>query len=225
MSRSKHTDPQTIRAARRIRAPFEPRNAGALVVRRRWAGILKQLGATAELDKSITQDWRSRPWIFVRRPHPGFYHPIGKREVLHLVEAVGPVALYGLRSIELVRASSEAGVPSMIFGRYEVRGRILLYEQPVPPWRLQGLVDDRSAQRFERAGAVVKLLPEMGATFVDWPGSTLQRFMREEVLLHELGHHVLQQYKAKRLVRVARTRDHEAFAARFAERRRLALRE
>jgi hypothetical protein len=38
-----------------------------------------------------------------------------------------------------------------------------------------------------------------------------------DVLLHEIGHHVLQHGKGKRLVRIARTRDHEAFATRFAD--------
>jgi RNA-splicing ligase RtcB len=48
----------------------------------------------------------------------------------------------------------------------------------------------------------------------------LKHFMLEGVLLHELGHHVLQHYKGKRPVRIARTRDHEAAAERFASRQR-----
>ena len=40
--------------------------------------------------------------------------------------------------------------------------------------------------------------------------------MLRDVLLHEIGHHVLQHGKGKRGVRIARTRDHEAFATRFA---------
>jgi len=67
------------------------------------------------------------------------------------------------------------------------------------------------------------MLPDAGATLVDWPETTLRRFMLEEVLLHEIGHHVLQQHTGKRPVRIARTRDHEAFAARFAEKQRAAL--
>jgi hypothetical protein len=37
-----------------------------------------------------------------------------------------------------------------------------------------------------------------------------------DVLLHEIGHHLIQQYRGKRTARVARTRDHEACADRFA---------
>jgi hypothetical protein len=64
----------------------------------------------------------------------------------------------------------------------------------------------------------------LAATLVDWPADTLRRFILEEVLLHELGHHALQHHKAKRRARIARTKDHEAFAARFAVRQRPALR-
>ena len=53
---------------------------------------------------------------------------------------------------------------------------------------------------------------------MSWPGETLKEFMLLDVLLHEIGHHVLQHYKGKQRVRIARTRDHEAFASAFAER-------
>jgi len=85
------------------------------------------------------------------------------------------------------------------------------------PACLPGLLRADVAYRLERAGAVVTRLAEVGATLVDWPLDTLRRFMLEEVLLNELGHHVLQHYKGKRPQRIARTRDHEAFAARFAD--------
>ena len=65
-------------------------------------------------------------------------------------------------------------------------------------------------------------IPEGGAhALVSWPGKTLRDFMLFDVLMHEIGHHLIQQYKGKRRARVARTRDHEAFAAHFARRCRL----
>jgi Zn-dependent peptidase ImmA (M78 family) len=39
-----------------------------------------------------------------------------------------------------------------------------------------------------------------------------------DVLMHEVGHHLIQHHKGKRQARVARTRDHEAFADAFARR-------
>ena len=130
---------------------------------------------------------------------------------------------WGLRSIELARSPAIASISTPVFGRYCVPGRITLFEQPLPPWRLSGVLKGDVARRLERAGAVVTRLTDVGATLVLWPHDTLRRFMLEEVLLHEMGHHVLQHHKGKRLVRVARTRDHESFAARFAEKQRLAL--
>jgi hypothetical protein len=166
----------------------------------------------------------SRLRIIVRRPRNGFHHPAGKQDVVEVLDTVGPVAFYGLRVVELARAPVNGPISTPVFGRYHVPGRIVLFEQPMPPWRLPGLLNVEVARRLERAGAVLTLLLEVGATLVDWPHDMLRRFMLEEVFLHELGHHVLQQYKGKRPVRIARTRDHEAFAARFADKQRSALR-
>ncbi len=185
--------------------------------------MLKELNGGAVALDSAGTPFRSHPRVTSQPPSPRFHHPAGRKEVLRFIEAVGPVAIYGLRSVELVRAHSPSGVPCLVFGRYEAPGRILLFEQPVPPWRLPGLLDHESVRRFERAGATVTPRPDSGATLVDWPAGTLERFMLEEVLLHELGHHVLQHYKAKRPARIARTKDHEAFAALFAERQRQTL--
>jgi hypothetical protein len=66
-------------------------------------------------------------------------------------------------------------------------------------------------------------MPQCGTTVVDWPTDTLRRFILEEILPHELGHHVLQHHKAKRLDRIARTKDHEAFAALFSMRQQKLL--
>src|ERR1041385_1055380 len=219
MSRSKHTDPKTIRAVRRLRAPREGRGADDL--RRR-----RELGLALPPGSAIAGKARrgpSRLRIIVRPPRHGFHHPANKQDVLGTLEAVGPIALYGLRSVELNRAPANRPALGPVFARYCVPGRIILFEQPVPPWRLPGLLKSDIAHRFERAGAILTLLPQVGATLVDWPGGTLRRFILEHVLLHELGHHVLQHHKGKQPVRIARTRDHEAFAARFAERQRARL--
>ena len=140
-----------------------------------------------------------------------------------MIEAVGPVALYGLHSVELARLPVNGSILVPVFGRYCAPGRIILFEQPIASWRLSGLLKGDVVRRMERAGAVLTWLNDVGATLVDWPPNALRRFMLEEVLLHELGHHVLQQHKGKRADRIARTRDHEAFARRFAEKTRAAL--
>ena len=222
MSRTKHTDPRSILAARRVRAPLERRAVGDLSLRRKLGLELRKLNATALPATKGGNPLPRRPRILWRRPSPGFHYPIAKQDIVQLLESLGPLAVYGVRSIELTRAPAP-GAPSLVFGRYEAPDRILLFEQPLPPWRLPGLVGKENVQRFERAGAVVRLMPKLGRTHVDWPADTLRRFMLEEVLLHEVGHHVLQYHKAKRPARIARTKDHEAFASLFAARQRLVL--
>jgi hypothetical protein len=163
------------------------------------------------------------PRIVRKAPRPGFYHPAGKRQILEVLKAVGPEACYGLRLVEFVRQPRMKNSAVPIFGRYHAPGRILLYEQPYSPWRLPGLFHKNDVRRLERAGARVTVLPDPSTTLVEWPEQTLQRLMLEEVFLHELGHHVLQHEKGKRPARIAGTRDHEAFAVKFAARRRLVL--
>lgn len=223
MSRSKHTDPRSIRAARRVRAPFQTRAAGDLSLRRKLGRVLKELNGIVPPSVKGARPVRLRPRILLHPPGPGFHHPVGKRDVRRLLQGIGPLVTYGLRSIELARAPALPNGPSLAFGQYEAPGRILLFEQPLPPWRLPGKLSKKDAERFERSGALVCPSSPAGATLLDWPAGALKRFMLEEVLLHELGHHVLQYHKGKRLARIARTKDHEAFAALFAERQRSLL--
>src|SRR5206468_1152450 len=70
--------------------------------------------------------------------------------------------------------------------------------------------------KMRRAGALVERLGDGSQTRVEWPGETLRDFMLFDVLMHEIGHHLIQQYTGKRTARVARTREHEAFAELFA---------
>ncbi len=223
MSRSKHTDPRCIRAARRVRVPFEKRAVGDLSLRRELGRKASELNSIGLSSVKGGKPLPLIPRVLWREPSPGFHHPIGKQEVLQLVGTIGPVGIYGLRSIELTRAPVQSGGRPLVFGRYAAPGRILLFEQPLPPWRLPGRLAKEDVARFQRAGAVVSLMSQLGATLIDWPADTLRRFMLEEVLLHELGHHVLQHYKGKRPARIARTKDHEAFAALFAARQKVAL--
>lgn len=82
---------------------------------------------------------------------------------------------------------------------------------------LDTLTEDQEG-KLRNAGARVECQPIGAATTISWPGQTLRDFMLFEVLMHEIRHHVIQQYKGKRTVRVVRTRDHEAAADRFAAR-------
>ena len=141
MSRSKHINPRPIRAARRILAPFEPRGAGDLGLRRRIGLTFKEASVVVETTETSSTPEPLRPRITVEPPSAGFHHPAGRKRVLEFIESLGPVARYGLRSIELVRTPGPSGLAQWVFGRYEAPGRILLFEQPESPLRLPGLLD------------------------------------------------------------------------------------
>src|SRR5207248_324560 len=166
--------PKAIRAARRLRGPREGRGVGDLS-RRRELGRNRKLAETELGRRKLEQNGQLRLRIVMRGSRPGFHHPADKQDVLEVLKAVGPIGFYGLRSIELARSPVNALISMPVFGRYYVPGRIILFEQPLPPWRLSGLLKGDVARRLERAGAVVTRLTDVGATVVHWPHSTLRR--------------------------------------------------
>lgn len=184
--------------------------------------MLRELNDTTVSDQ--TGSHTKGPRIVLRRTNPGFYHPASKREIIRFLDSIGPIALYGLRLIEVARTPVATGRASQVFGRYEAPGKLQLFEQPESPWRLPGILNQADTNRFKSFGATVTVQPGSQTTTVEWPKDSLKCFMLERVLLHELGHHVLQHHKGKRSVRIARTRDHEAAAERFASRQRSLLR-
>ena len=157
MSRSKQSDPKAIRADRRVHAPRERRGASDLSRRRKLGRMRKEVGFEVGLGKPKHTQVRVR--IVVSESRPGYHHPAGRRDVLKMLKALGPVAFYGLRSVELARAPANASISTPVFGRYRVPGRIFLFEQPVPPWRLPGLLKEDVARRLRQSGAVLKIPP------------------------------------------------------------------
>src|SRR5260370_14566648 len=158
MSRSKHTDPRLIRASRRIQAPLEAHSTGDLSRRRELGRMLK------ELEPIPRQGDNAKPRILhlriiTRQPNSGFHHPVGKNEVLAFLKSLGSLAIYGLRIIELARSPAPTDGTSMVFGRYEVPGKILLYEQPESLWRLPGILKHAAMDRLERSGAIITAQP------------------------------------------------------------------
>src|SRR5260370_13699694 len=102
MSRSKHTDPRPIRAARRLRERFQARSTGDLTIRRRCAQRLKELGLTTEQNNKVRQPWHSGPRILIQMTSPGFFHPATKKDISNLLRAVGPLAVYALSLADLI---------------------------------------------------------------------------------------------------------------------------
>ena len=145
-----------------------------------------------------------------------------RSDIVQVLTFFGERYTYGLRSIELLSPPSDRIIGMRrSLGRLVVPGRIMLYAQPPSPWSLPGTLRDVDALLLESAGAEIDVTDRGIHTVVHWPGDTLRHFMLFDVLMHEIGHHLIQHYTGKRSARVARTRDHEAFARRFAHHCRL----
>ena len=226
MSRTKHTIPRRIRAAHRVRAPYEPRGHADSSSRHLLARALKESGIVPEAIPASDRDEGPAPLprLIVKRPRTGYFHPASKAEILDLLRFFGVICTYGLRTIELRQSGLGYRGGGVLFGTLLVPGRIVLYEQPFSPWLLPGRFSAEEQEKVCRAGAQVESISEPSQTIVSWPADTLRDFMLFDVLMHEIGHHVLQHQKGKRRERVARTADHEALAERFAVRCRLLYR-
>jgi hypothetical protein len=217
ITRSWHTEPPRVRGPRRVAAPFASRGNGDQAGQRRALRLLKVAGLLPREGSEQRQIAVRGPIRIAETwPGSGWFHPAGRSEVVALLKLLGPSCTYGLGSVELARRRAGVGPAQVVFGELRVPGRILLYEQPLPPWTLPGRLRPLDAQRLNQAGASIEVVGAGLQTVVDWPGSTLTRYMLFDVLAHEVAHHVLQQYTGKRLAQIVRRRDHEAIAERFA---------
>ncbi len=218
MSRSKHTRPDRILAASRVRAPHEPRGQDDQSSFYRLARVLKESGIIVEQLNSSESGDPAIPRIITKRPRQGFIHPAAKADILSVLQFFGERCFYGLRLIKLIQGSATLNRASLPMGRLEVPGTIVLYDQPASPWFVTGSIQQAEREKLERAGASIEVSSGNLHCLIHWSDSDLKNFMLFEVLMHEIGHHLIQQYKGKRSARVARTKDHELFADLFAAR-------
>jgi hypothetical protein len=206
LTRTLHTQPRSILAARRTATPHRPRREEPLAA-------LGQRRLITDLGVELREDDGQWPRIAVGRCRPGFLHPIGRVEIVEAMTFFGPLARYGLHSIELRQSVGEED-GTLTLARFLVPGRIVLYEQAQPPWLIRAELTQDSRDRLERAGA--KLDSGPAVTRIEWPARSLADFMLFDGLMHEIGHHLIQHHKGKRLARVMRTADHERRAEQFA---------
>jgi hypothetical protein len=200
MSRSLHTDPRAIRALRRLLDPRAPRAERASSPEARPTAPALRIRVTQSASR------------------PGWLHAANRRDVMRYLRLLDPDLLYGVREVALLPAPALAKRAGLVLGRYVSPGRIELFEQPSPPWFVRGRLPAGETRRLEHAGASIRTDDVLQTTRIDWQLAALRKFFLREVLLHELGHHRLQHEKGKRPARIARTRDHEAYATRTARR-------
>jgi len=224
MARSKSTEPLRLRAVRRLSAPHDSRSVGDATIERRLAQFLRERGVAFESTprRKLAAAPIPLPRIIIRRPRNGHSHPLEKSDIVTALRLVGERCFYGLRSVELIQGSSSLLGGNLTLARLTVPGRILIYDLPPSPWVLPGRVARPEHKRLLVGGADVEFISQPQHTVVRWPGDSLREFMLFEVLMHEIGHHLLQHNKGKRTGRVTRTGDHEAFAHLFALRCRRA---
>jgi hypothetical protein len=156
------------------------------------------------------------PVVREREPRTGHHHPASAADVRDALRRFGEDAYYGIRTVELIPAPTAS--ETLPLGRLIEPGRIVLYDQPLTPWRLGFDLPAEERSRLHAAGAITDR-----AGIVVWPGASLRRFMVAYVLAHELGHHMVQHERRLRGEAAARTRDHEARAEAIARRLRARL--
>jgi hypothetical protein len=180
--------------------------------------MLKEQGIVAEKKLGQMQGKPFRPMIKVSTGCKGCFIRNFKADVNKLLTVVGVTCCYGLRSIELHPRPLFTTGPSLRLGRLIVPGRIIIYDAPQPPWTIAGRLPPSQYALLSRAGATIQDYGEGVQSVVIWQEKALRAFMLFDILLHEVGHHIIQHHKGKRSARVVRTSDHEAFADLFSER-------
>jgi len=226
MSRSKHTRPRHIIAADRVRSPRARRGARDPKRDQQLLFIFNEIeidvavelraGGRFDAESRIMADPARRPRITACRPRSGYFHPADKLDVRSLLDDFGELSWYGLHEVCLGHGRFQSG--KLAFGCLQVPGKILLYEQPAPPWFVAGDLQPEQAEWISNAGGIIQSSSFGFGCKIDWPERTLTDFMLFDVLMHEVGHHIVQQFKGKRQTQVLRRKDHEALALAFARR-------
>lgn len=140
-----------------------------------------------------TSDGKLRlPPIIVRKPRRGDLHPISKSHLERLLLSARTEYLYGLKRIELrSRIGNTVGEPFAYY--YPVERTVVLYSLPLV-WELSKL-----SGGWERLFTDYLARVDRGSMIsVSWPDrSILGLWFWDQVVMHELGHHFVEQYRSK----------------------------
>ena len=135
------------------------------------------------------------PRVIDRRPSPGDVHPLSKQALSGILRQTPIEYLYGLKRIELrPRRNNKIGEP---FGCYLPDEKaIWLYSLP-PVWRMKE-IPPGLRQNVESFGAtVVKVNDAVEVRWLESQSAYVDIWFLT-VLMHELGHHFVEQYKNQR---------------------------
>lgn len=221
MSRSKHTRPAKIIAADRVRSPRASRSSTyvAETITQTITQLNAELETGAEPLKAVTQELEHVCFPRIRRqpPRKGYYHPASPRDIKAMLHYFGELSYYGVREIQLAqRPAISCG--KIVLAKLSIPGKIILFEQPFFPWSVGGTLEQEMLEILEAAGAQVENSDDGCRSKISWSAQDLRKFMLFEGLMHEVGHHIIQQFKGKRTSQVLRLKDHELLARNFARR-------
>jgi hypothetical protein len=149
------------------------------------------------------------PRIVVHQPRRGDIHQLSKRLLTELWRWLPLRYWQGLAAIELrARTNDIVGKP---YGSYDTRAKIIrLYSCPPLEWPVETSEPD-AFKRYISFGAKIEL--RGGVQYICWETERhAGRFLCGFVLAHELGHHVMHQFKHKRKLPV-KPSSHEAGAS------------
>lgn len=133
------------------------------------------------------------PLVVAEQLHPDFIMPVSPRDVRRQLRQLPAKCLHGLRAIFLLGGSSKQDKVSdsslSTFGMY---GEKCVYLHPYPERSLE-MCFPRAPQphrmwEYRRAGA--RCNTDAEGTWVRFTPEALRRFYLQDVLVHELGHHV-----------------------------------
>lgn len=146
--------------------------------------------------KRDSDDFPQMPRIVNRKPRIGDIHPLTRDQIATYLLLVPPAYVYGLKAIELRPRKNAVGCP---YGRYSVdEKRIWLYSCPAREWHFSEetwpchkgvLSDGAKIITSENAGKEV---------VVEWNDPIDIELFFVDTLLHELGHHYVNQYRSSR---------------------------
>lgn len=134
------------------------------------------------------------PRVVERGPAAGDIHPLQSRAVRGLFERIPAEYLYGLTRVELrPRRTKAIGRPFGCYWRDEKA--IILYSVPPVVWQFRSLSADF---RHSLAACHAAITRRDDHVFVTWPDDALiSLWYYAHVFTHELGHHYVEQYRAK----------------------------
>lgn len=150
----------------------------------------------SRFSKRDKNGYRQLPRIVNRKPRIGDIHPLTRDQVWNYLLLVPPAYVYGLKAIELRPRKDAVGCP---YGLYSsVEKRIWLYSCPAREWHFSEEIWPRH-KAVLTAGAQIIASQNAGKdVVVEWNDPIDIELLFVDVLLHEMGHHYINQYRSSR---------------------------